>query len=254
MSMDIVRLYRRLGIDDPSHLDIRAVAFALGLDVEIAPLATCEARIIGMGDRGIITVRQGSHRLRQRFSVAHEIGHWAYHRGKALVCRQADIGEGREIARYREKIADELAAQLLLPDFLIKPRIKELRQLTFKGVAEVAKEFRVSRTATARRLVELNEFPSILVCYGPKGRRWFARSRLVPERWYPSYELDPESDALRCLFSGHELGRPTKIGADAFFERRDADRFELFEETVLVGQREALTLLTIADHRMLEDE
>lgn len=252
--MDIDRLYRRLGIEEPDHLDIRAVAFEMGLEVQIAPLSACEARIIGTGDRGIITVRAGSHRLRQRFSVAHEIGHWVYHRGKALVCKQSDIGEGWEIARHREKVADDLAGRLLLPDFLIKPRARAIKRLTFAEVARIGSEFRVSKTATARRLVELDLFPCLLVGYGPKGRRWFTKSKLVPERWFPNKDLDSESDALRCVFGGNELGRPTKLGADAFFDRHGSDRYEMLEETILVGHQEAVTILTLTDERMLEDE
>ncbi len=103
-------------------------------------------------------------------------------------------------------------------------------------------------TATARRLVELNDFPCILVSYGANGRRWFTGSKLVPERWFPIKELDQESDAFNAVFSGETLGRPTKIGADAFFDRTGADRYEMLEETILIGRQDALTLLTCAFH------
>lgn len=250
---DVTRLYRRLGIEEPDHIDIRAVAFELGLEVQFAPLSSCEARIIGARDRGIITVREGVNRLRQRFSIAHEIGHWVHHRGKALSCKQADIGDGMEIAKFRERIADEYGSRLLMPDFLVKPRAKSISRLTFQHVLRLAEEFRVSRPAMARRLITLDWYPCILVAYGPAGRRWHVRSGLVPDRWFPSRELDPESDAFHCVFTGKENGRPTKIGADAFFDRFDADRYELLEETIRTGQREVLTLLTITDADMLED-
>lgn len=252
--MDIDRLYRRLGVEEPKHIDIRAVAFELGLEVQFANLRSCEARIIGSGQQGIITVQEGVHRLRQRFSIAHEIGHWAYHRGKALVCRQSDIGDGWEMSRHRERVADEFASKLLLPSFLLKPRLGGIRRLTFADVARLGTEFRVSKTATARRLVELDCFASMLIGYSGKGRRWFARSKLIPEHWLPALDLDSESDALRCVFSGLELGRPSKIGADAFFERRGADRYEILEESILVGHQEVVTLLTFIDERMLRDE
>mgnify|MGYP001373193202 CR=1 FL=1 len=252
--MNIDRFYRRIGVEEPGHIDIRAVAFEFGLEVQFAPLTSCEARIVGDGDRGIITIRQGSHRLRQRFSIAHEIGHWVFHRGKALVCTRSDIGEGWEIGRLREKIADEFAGKLLLPDFLLLPRARKIRRLTFGEITKVATEFRVSKSATARRLVELDLFPAVLVGYNHLGRRWVARSKIVPEHWFPQRDLDAESDVMRCLFSGHELGRPTKIGADAFFDRREAERFVVLEETILVGDRDALTLITITDERMLDDD
>lgn len=252
--MNIDRFYRRIGVEEPGHIDIRAVAFEFGLEVQTAPMTSCEARIVGDGDRGIITIREGSHRLRQRFSIAHEIGHWVFHRGKALVCKRSDIGEGWELSRLREKIADEFAGKLLLPDFLLLPRARTVRRLTFAEIEKIAGEFRVSKSATARRLVELDLFPAVLAGYNHTGRRWFARSKMVPERWYPQRDLDPESDAIRCLFSKHELGRPTKIGADAFFDRREAERFDLLEESIMVGDHDVLTLITLTDERMLDDK
>jgi len=251
--MDIDRLYRRLGVEEPSHIDIRAVAFELGLEVRFGRLTSCEARIIGTGNRGIITVQEGAHRLRQRFSIAHEIGHWIYHRGKALSCHQRDISDGWDLARHQEKVANVFASRLLLPDFLIKPRAAGIRRLTFPEIEKVAAEFRASKSATARRIVELSVLPCLLVGYGAKGRRWFARSNLVPEQWFPNADLDAKSDALRCIFGGNQLGRPTKINAAAFFDCRGADRFDILEETILVGHQEVVTLLTLSDRRMLEE-
>jgi hypothetical protein len=251
--MNIDRFYRKIGVIEPQHIDIKAVAFELGLEVRFAPLLACEARIIGTGNRGIITVREGAYRLRQRFSIAHEIGHWTYHRGKALTCSKSDIGDGATTSRNREKIADEFASRLLLPDFLINPIAKNIRNLRFSDIIRISTDFRVSKTATARRLIELNAYPSILIGYGPNGRRWFARSAMIPERWFPAPDLDPESDAFNCVFTGNALGRPSKIGADAFFDRSEAERYELFEETIPVGDRQAITILTLTDDEMLED-
>jgi hypothetical protein len=46
---------------------------------------------------------------------------------------------------------------------------------------------------------------------------------------------------------------PRKIGADAWFDRRDADRFEVYEQTIRTGPDETLTLVVISDPKMLED-
>ncbi len=46
---------------------------------------------------------------------------------------------------------------------------------------------------------------------------------------------------------------PRKIGADAWFDRRDADRFEVQEQTFRTGDNEILTLVLIRDGAMLEE-
>ncbi len=57
----------------------------------------------------------------------------------------------------------------------------------------------------------------------------------------------------RVSFPRASLAVFFRIGADAWFERRDAERFEIFEQTVRVGDNEALSLLVISDDEMLED-
>ncbi|WP_236858334.1 ImmA/IrrE family metallo-endopeptidase [Cereibacter sphaeroides] len=41
-------------------------------------------------DKAIITVNSRSPAARQRFSIAHELGHWHHHRGQCLMCRVED--------------------------------------------------------------------------------------------------------------------------------------------------------------------
>ncbi|KQY35526.1 hypothetical protein ASD38_02925 [Caulobacter sp. Root487D2Y] len=250
--MDINRLYRRLGIEEPADIDLEVIAHYLGLSIKTERLCACEARIIGLGDRGIITVSKNAHPLRRRFSIAHEIGHWAYHRGKALMCRAVDIGEGREISRHREQVADAFAGRLLLPDFMLK-EYSNFPKLTFKQIEKVSTEFNVSRPATARRLVESGDFPCFLLAYGRNGWKWFARSPMIPDHWFPQREIDPQSGVFDAVFAGKESSYPSKIGADAFFDRRGAERFEVLEESVCVGPGDVLTLVTIIDRKMLEE-
>lgn len=43
------------------------------------------------------------------------------------------------------------------------------------------------------------------------------------------------------------------IGADAWFDRREAEQHEVFEQTVRAGNGEVLTLVTFKSHAMLSD-
>ena len=73
----------------------------------------------------------------------------------------------------------------------------------------------------------------MLVCHGPQGRKWFTRSPGVPTRWFPRDELDHESFAFDLLFGeGQEQAHPRLIGADAWFDRNEAQRYELREDSV----------------------
>jgi hypothetical protein len=62
----------------------------------------------------------------------------------------------------------------------------------------------------------------------------------MPERW--------------VLFGGNpDDSAPRKIDADASFDRFDASKYSIHEQTMRSGPDEILTLLTITDDRMLED-
>jgi hypothetical protein len=94
----------------------------------------------------------------------------------------------------------------------------------------------------------------MLVCHGQKGRRWFLRPPCVPDRWFPRDDLDRESYAFETLFGSKvEQTHPRKIGADAWFDRREAERYEMLEHTFPLPNDEVLTLLTFTDGEMMEE-
>jgi hypothetical protein len=111
------RLLKSLGIEKPEDIDLEGVAWSLGAKVKYRPLKSCEARICGYENKAIISVDDSRMPQRQRFSLAHEIGHWIYHRGQLLICRAGDIGSFggfRKGATSPEFIADQFASELIL--------------------------------------------------------------------------------------------------------------------------------------------
>ena len=248
------QLLQELGITEPQEIDLEAIAFYLGARVRFRPLDGCEARIVGLGNQAIITVndRSSSH-PRKRFSIAHELGHWRYHRGKSQVCRVNEDFRARD-ALSPERIADQYAADLLMPNYLFRPISRQHRRLDFKTVTAIAQIFQTSISATAIRLVEGDHSPALAVCHDLQGRKWFARAPSVPNKWFPRDTLDPQSFAFDVLHGG-KPGDPVphKIGADAWFDRWDAERFEIHEQTMRLGDGEILSLILVSDQRMLED-
>jgi hypothetical protein len=247
------RLLQELGVTEPKEIDLEAIAHYVGARIKCRPLDGCDARIVGVGDKAIIAVNTRTSPQRQRFSIAHEIGHWKHHRGKALVCRVNDYRPDSQIST--ERIADCYAADLLMPHYLFKPTVQRLAKLTFKAIAELSNQFKTSLTSTAIRVVEVDHLPAVLVCHGQHGRKWFTRSPTVPTRWFPRDTLDAESSAMDVLYGRKpDNVHPRKIGADAWFDRREADRYEVLEQSVRIGPAEVLTLVSVTDGDMLEEE
>lgn len=244
-------LLQSLGVTSPEEIDVEAIAWHVGAKVKYRPLSSCEARILGHGDRAIICVDEGKSAERRKFSVCHELGHWHHHRGRCLACRSDEIGNrARGNALDPERVADGYAADLLLPRYLIAPMAAQVSKWSLARIRELAAPFGASTTATAIRLIEMDAIPGLLVSHRPKGRRWFARAPSA-ERWFPQDQLDPDSQALRMLFgSDPELRVPSVIGADAWFDRAGADRYEVREQSYRASDGEVVTLLLLPSNML----
>ena len=133
-----LQLLGELEIKDPEQINIEAIAQYCGATVIYEPLDSCAARIIGVSDHAIITVDSRGPRQRQRFSAAHELGHWMRDRGRiAFGCEKAafSIGWTGDTSEHR---ANEFAADLLLPEEMFRPMARE-REIVFATVEELAR-------------------------------------------------------------------------------------------------------------------
>jgi len=145
-------ILRGFGIDRPEQIDLEAIALELGVAVRYAKIDGSEARIVGNDTRAIITVRADSQRPRQRFSIAHEIGHWVERHGRGgFVCAKEDISPQNDEAKGVESQANAFASQLLLPSYLFVPMIKG-RPITLDTADKIGRDFQASLTATAIKL------------------------------------------------------------------------------------------------------
>ena len=247
------RLLQDFGIESPEDIDLEAIAYAQCISIKRKPLDSCEARIVGKDEKAIITVNQNSSKERQRFSIAHELGHWHWHQGRTLDCQIInDTHLRRDKNSFKEeRQADDFAKSLLMPNYIIRPIVNSYRTLTFYEVGKIAQLFGVSLTAAAIRLVELDIFPCFLVCYGCEGRKWFSMSRSIEKHWHLRKDLDKESYAFDLLYCNKSDDKPHTIGACAWFANPEASDFEIKEQSICIGQKTILTLLIFCDENML---
>jgi Zn-dependent peptidase ImmA (M78 family) len=237
-----------LGIASPQEIDLEAIAWHLGAAVKYRHMDAADATIVGTLKRAIISINSSIIPTRRRFSLAHEIGHWHHHRGRVLFCGPSDIGNFAGGPLDPERQADAFASDLILPSYLLRPKVLKLKRPTLALIREIAEEFDASLTATLIKIISEDRFPLLLVCHGKDRRRWFRRAAMIPEWWFPRDDLDADTFAFGILHGGAgEDSFPRKNGAGAWFEFRNVDRFEIFEQSFALPNDEVLSILTVPE-------
>jgi Zn-dependent peptidase ImmA (M78 family) len=112
-------LLKQLAIDEPS-VDVANVAKNLGISLQFADLGNDCSGMLVRGESGtVIGVHYAHPPNRQRFTIAHEIGHFQLHeggtyvdRGTTLRLRSSAQNSGSVV---EEREANQFAAALLMP-------------------------------------------------------------------------------------------------------------------------------------------
>jgi len=116
------------------------------------------------GEAPIIGVNANNAEVRQRFTVAHELGHLVLHKGKRLVVDRAVRVNFRDtvstLATDREEMeANAFAAGLLMPAAALNNELHRIVGGRYRSDNEVvdvlAEKFQVSRSAMEFRLINL---------------------------------------------------------------------------------------------------
>lgn len=101
-------------------------------------------------DDGVIGVNESHHPLRQRFTIAHELGHFLLGHGMGEDNRDA-IDEAFDSPRPQEREANYFASCLLMPEEWVKKEVKK----NGLDIEKLSKSFNVSKQAITIRLLEL---------------------------------------------------------------------------------------------------
>jgi len=197
------QILHELGIQSPSEIRLEAIAQHCNATIVHEPLQGSDARLVGYRSRAIITVNSVSPTYRQRFSAAHELGHWMWDRGKmAFHCHDKEFDGAVELDNS-ERRANRYAVELLMPECMFAPML-ESHPLALDTVAHFSEIFRTSLAATGLRIIELTDRPAVLI-YSENGkRRWYARSSRVSRDLKLSPTL-PDKPEDWCLIVPSDL-------------------------------------------------
>ena len=163
------RLLKRFGLFR-APVDVAGVARELSIEISEANLEDRHsAFLVVKNNKARIFVNQRHHPHRQRFSIAHECGHYLLHHIPSqkenclFLDEKLDLYYRRNVSTDNvvdftlERQANRFAAQLLMPEELIEQFIEDqdLDVLEEKAMKKMALAFKVSEQALLIRLLEV---------------------------------------------------------------------------------------------------
>jgi Zn-dependent peptidase ImmA (M78 family) len=142
-------MLRQLGLITPP-VDVNPIAEKLGLAVTYAALSGLSGSLVRYAGKELIVININEPQQRQRFSLAHEIGHSQLRHGGLTFACILEAPQDTAPIRKVEREASRFAAALLMPEWMV-------RQDYFSGSSneEIARHFGVSVEAVYWRLQHL---------------------------------------------------------------------------------------------------
>lgn len=245
------QLLEELEITEPGEIDVEAIAHHQGALVIYETLIKCEAfTLSNNANRAVIVVNDKSPQLRQRFSVAHELGHWMRDRNLSAFCDKKAYAD-HWYGSGRETLANQYAKELLLPKSMFAPLARNL-SVNLESVRNLSKIFRTSLTATALRLVELGSYPAIIVLskfprysIGEPGQRvWYVRGTGTAANLHPRLQMSVETLAYEICVDDEKHEVSGEVEASAWFDNPQASGLMLQESSIRIDCNKILTLIS----------
>lgn len=136
---------------------VEDIAGKFQIKISRAPNSDFSGMLLRKNGYALIGVNSSEPPVRQRFTIAHELGHFFLHPKKDAFVDYRDNAKG-VMRTPREKQANMFAAALLMPRQIL---IKDSRAIAIDGFSEdelstLAKRYDVSEEAMRFRLINLN--------------------------------------------------------------------------------------------------
>lgn len=155
-------LLRRAEVEE-APIPVEDFADLLGADIEYEPFdGELSGMVLRRGKRAVIGINETHHIHRQRFSIAHELGHLLLHRSESFHLDDTPPEQIRPRFRNErsstgededEVEANQFAAELLMPAAFLERDIKEFfGQDAEVATRKLAERYNVSEQAMAIRL------------------------------------------------------------------------------------------------------
>lgn len=223
----------------------------IGLKLHYRPCKSYEGallRIRGVPRGYIVLSSEVREVRRQRFTLAHEMGHYLLPDQQDLCqpCGKQQIESWDDALAKPERDANRFAAEILMPRSIVQPFLRDSPR--FGHIEQIAEACATSLTASAYRYCELSSFRIAMVWSQERRVRWYKPSGEFV-RWVRKGNVREESYAFDA-FEGRSV--PTKfesVPASAWlFEMGLKPDARILEHSVpLPGYDGVLSLLLILE-------
>lgn len=143
-------------------ISVKKVARSLQIEIRFAPTKPdVSGALIVDGESAYIAVNDAHHENRQRFTIAHELGHFCLHKEGDRIHFDEDFrvykrsGRSALATDSKEIQANQFAAELLMPTNLLWEDFHKSQGLEPRIVESLALKYKVSRDAMKFRLQNL---------------------------------------------------------------------------------------------------
>jgi len=197
--------------------------------------------------RGVILYNASRPRTRQRFTIAHELGHFLlpWQRQTSFECVSKDLKTTGAESNW-EVQASRFAAELLLPQHLFEHELRKLGDPEIGNIVQLGDHFGTSIEYTARRYVEVGGFACAVVFSKDNFVRYAVRGEFFEHRLCVK-----KGDRLPTKSSSRApTGDPDDwVSLDAYWwlqeEKGLEQPEELYEQTLWQDDGYKVTLLTL---------
>lgn len=140
--------------DGKLPVDVKKIASSLGIHVRPDPFMSVSGSIDVASGTPIIKYNPSEAHVRQRFTIAHEIGHFAlgHLAGSTKMYRDEAVNFSSGAKSPEEREANSFAAKLLMPNSVVHFAVTEKKITSVEKLADI---FGVSQVAMKYRLINL---------------------------------------------------------------------------------------------------
>ena len=191
----------------------------------------------------LIAVDSNLYDLRAKFSVLHEIAHYVLptHQQALYVCDEKGLGLRETCGNTFEFEANSLASDLLFKGELFTQEANSWN-ICARNINRLANQYQASREATARRFVEKNVRPVMLIVFKKRSPRdsldteapleWVSRYSVASERFKNEYFATANAalsaeEASKVVSTCRDFEQSTTIEQEIGEENEGVRRFRI---------------------------
>jgi Zn-dependent peptidase ImmA (M78 family) len=227
-------------------IDIHKVCEAFDIKVYYEDIKAAEAfLVVSQGKKSIIiNERKILYIPRQRFTIAHEVGHFfiPWHSSQCACYKIGDFNSSNS----DENEADVFASELLIPSSTIIERTKG-KGITLELIKELAQEYNVSLAAMARKIIDNTDEKVIALIYYSNGTKLIqSKSKSFDLNLKPGVIKTSAAKELLLSRYGNESMKRI-VSVDVWFQE-NTNEFEIVEESLCQPNfNRVFTILRVAN-------